>query len=77
MKPPYDFEIYSKRFFPIAENLERLAQDAEKEGDTKKSAQLWLRAACVYRTARQPCPQSPSQKLAWARNKAAFYSGGK
>ncbi len=75
LHPPYDFESYSAPFFPIAERLERLAQDAERSNDLASAGHLYLRAACVYRTARQPCPIAPSQQLAWERNKAVFYKG--
>ena len=77
LHPPYDFDLYAKPFFPIAENLEKQAQEAEGAGDTQKASQLFLRAACVYRTARQPSPQSPLQKLAWEKNKIAYYKGAK
>ncbi|MCJ1225198.1 hypothetical protein MMC12_001847 [Toensbergia leucococca] len=77
LHPPYDFDAYSKPFFPVAEKLERLAVEAETAGDTEKACQLFLRAACVYRTARQPSPQSPLQKIAWDRSKLAFFKGSK
>ncbi|OCL14476.1 yellowish-green 1-like protein [Glonium stellatum] len=75
--PPYDFEVYSEPFFPVAEKLERLAAEAEDSGDLKKACELYLRAACVYRTARQPCPISPRQHIAWERQKVAFFKGSK
>lgn len=77
LKPPYDFETYSAAFFPVAERLEQRARDAETAGDPTAAGDLFLRAACVYRTARQPCPISPLQHVAWERNKAAFYAGAK
>jgi hypothetical protein len=77
LKPPYNFEEYSKPFFPVAEKLEKQAKEAEEAGNTQKARELWLRAACVWRTARQPCPMAPNQHIAWARQKVAFYNGGK
>ena len=77
LKPPYNFEEYSKPFFPVAEKLEQQAKEAEEAGNNDKAKELWLRAACVWRTARQPCPMSPNQHIAWSRQKVAFYNGGK
>lgn len=77
LKPPYNFEEYSKPFFPVAEKLEKAAKEAEEAGDRTKARELWLRAACVWRTARQPCPMAPNQYIAWSRQKVAFYNGGR
>ncbi|ORY09072.1 yellowish-green 1-like protein [Clohesyomyces aquaticus] len=73
--PPYDFEVYSQPFFPVAERLEERAAIAEASGDFELASELYLRAACVYRTARQPCPISPRQKLAFQKQKQAFFKG--
>lgn len=73
--PPYDFEVYSAPFFPVAERLVARAEVAEKSGDRELASELYLRAACVYRTARQPCPISPRQKLAFNLQKTAFFKG--
>lgn len=77
LKPPYDFGLYAKPFFPVAEKLETMAAQAEEQGDTAKAANLYLRAACVYRTARQPSPSCDIQRLAWQKQRIAFYSGAK
>jgi hypothetical protein len=77
LQPPYDFDRYAKPFFPVAEKLEKLAVQAEEQGDTAKAADFFLRAACVYRTARQPTPSCDIQKLAWQRQRIAFYNGAK
>ncbi|GAB7355304.1 hypothetical protein MBLNU459_g5839t1 [Dothideomycetes sp. NU459] len=73
--PPYNFEEYAKPFFPVAEKLQNRAKEAEARGDFEQASHLFLRAACVYRTARQPCPQSPLQSTAWARQKEVYYKG--
>ena len=77
LNPPYDFDRYAKPFFPVAGRLESLAAQAEEQGDTAKAAELYLRAACVYRTARQPAPSCDAQKLAWQMQRIAFYNGAK
>jgi len=77
LTPPYNFEEYAKPFFPVAEDLVKRADEAEASGDLKSASALYLRAACVYRTARQPCPQSPLQNIAWARQKETYYKGAK
>jgi len=77
LKQPYDFELYAKPFFPVAERLESLAAEAEEQGDTAKASELYLRAACVYRTARQPAPQCEAQRRAWQMQRIAFYNGAK
>lgn len=77
LKPPYDFDRYAKPFFPVAERLESLASQAEEQGDTSKASELYLRAACVYRTAKQPSPSCDTQRLAWQRQRVAYYNGAK
>ncbi|KAH0282315.1 yellowish-green 1-like protein [Aureobasidium namibiae CBS 147.97] len=77
LTPPYNFEEYAKPFFPVAEDLIKRADEAEASGDLKSASALYLRAACVYRTARQPCPQSSLQNIAWARQKETYYKGAK
>lgn len=77
LKPPYDFASYAKPFFPVAERLESLAAEAENQGDKSKASEFYLRAACVYRTARQPAPSCDTQRLAWQRQRIAFYKGAK
>lgn len=77
LKPPYNFDRYAKPFFPVAERLESLAVQAEDHGDTAKAAEFYLRAACVYRTARQPAPSCDTQRLAWQKQRIAFYNGAK
>lgn len=74
---PYDFDLYAKRFFPVAERLESQAAEAEDQGDTKKASELYLRAACVYRTAKQPAPSCDTQRLAWHKQRAVYYKGAK
>ena len=77
LKPPYDFDRYARPFFPVAERLESLAVQAEDQGDVAKAAEYYLRAACVYRTARQPAPSCDTQRLAWQKQRIAFYNGAK
>lgn len=77
LKAPYDFDSYAEPFFPVGERLESLAAQAEEEGDIEKAAELYLRAACVYRAAGPPAPPSDAQKLAWQKQRIAFYSGAK
>lgn len=77
LTPPYDFDRYAKPFFPIAERLESQAAQAEEQGDTAKASELYLRAACVYRTAKQPAPSCDTQRLAWQKQRIAFYKGAK
>ncbi|KAL9101311.1 MAG: hypothetical protein Q9163_003423 [Psora crenata] len=75
LKPPYDFVRYAEPFFPVAERLETQAAEAEAHGNMAKASDLYLRAACVYRTARQPAPSCDTQRLAWQRQRIAFYNG--
>jgi hypothetical protein len=77
LKPPYNFDEYCKPFFPVGDRLEQQAKEAEEAGDKDKARELWLRAACVWRTARQPCPMAPNQHIAWSRQKVAFYNGSR
>ncbi|KAF2686461.1 yellowish-green 1-like protein [Lentithecium fluviatile CBS 122367] len=73
--PPYNFDTYSTPFFPTASALVTRADAALKSGDKALASSLYLRAACVYRTARQPCPISPLQKHAFTLQKTAFNKG--
>ncbi|KAI9779588.1 MAG: hypothetical protein M1816_003469 [Peltula sp. TS41687] len=75
LQPPYDFERYAGPFFPVAERLEEQATAAEADGHLSTASKLYLRAAALYRIARFPTPQSPKQKVAWERNKAAYLKG--
>ncbi|KAE8153578.1 alpha/beta-hydrolase [Aspergillus avenaceus] len=75
MKPPYDHDVYAAAFFKSAEDLVRQAQTAEEAHDTAKAAELYLRAAALYRIARFPIVQTPKQREAWERNKEAFFKG--
>jgi hypothetical protein len=68
---------YASAFFPSAEQLVSLAEEAEEEGETAKARDLYLRAAAVYRIARFPINRSRLTQLAWERGKAAYVKGGR
>ncbi len=72
----YRPDEYAQPFFPVAENLARMAQQTEGQGDIARACGLYLRAAAVYRIARFPINRSPASQEAWERGKAAYVSGG-
>ena len=72
----YRPDEYAKPFFPVAENLVLLAEQAEAQGNTTKARDLYLRAAAVYRIGRFPINRSPLSQDAWTRGKEAYVKGG-
>lgn len=42
MKEPYDWDAYAETFFPQAEKLTKIAEEAEKAGETEKAAEYYL-----------------------------------
>ncbi|KJX98603.1 pigment biosynthesis protein yellowish-green 1 [Zymoseptoria brevis] len=74
-REPYDWDKYADAFFPKAEELVAIAEQAEKDGDQEKASELFLRASAVYRIARFPAPRSDSQRLAWQEGKKAARKG--
>ncbi|KAK4182551.1 Alpha/Beta hydrolase protein [Podospora australis] len=75
LKEPYDWDEYAESFFPKAEELARIAEQADKEGIKEKAAEYYLRSSAVYRIARFPAPRSEKQRVAWAKGKEVFYKG--
>lgn len=69
IKEPYDWEKYAEVFFPKAEELEKIALDAEEKGNKPKAAEYYHRSSVVYRMARFPAPRTPKQKEAWGKSK--------
>ena len=72
----YRPDDYAKPFLPVAENLVAQAGEAERQGDTPKARDLYLRAAAVYRIARFPINRSPISQEAWEKGKAAYVKAG-
>ena len=73
----YSPDEYAKPFLPVGDNLVRMAEGAEAQGDTDKARELYLRAAAVYRIARFPVNRSPVSQKAWQQGKAAYVKGGR
>jgi hypothetical protein len=42
LKEPYDWDEYAKMYFPKAEELTKIAEEAEKAGETEKAAEYYL-----------------------------------
>ena len=72
----YQPDEYAKPFFPVAEKLVAMAEQAEEKGDASQARDLYLRAAAVYRIARFPINRSPVSQQAWELGKAAYIKGG-
>lgn len=75
MKEPYDWDAYASAFFPQAESLKKIAEEAESKGEREKASEYFLRSSAVYRIARFPAPRSPVQREAWARGKEVCLKG--
>ncbi|KIV92343.1 hypothetical protein PV10_06793 [Exophiala mesophila] len=75
LKEPYDWDEYAQYYFPKAEELKSIAEEAEKAGETEKASEYYLRSSAVYRIARFPTFRSEKQKLAWKLGKEVFYKG--
>lgn len=73
----YRPDDYAKPFFPVAEHLVTMAEQAEKQGETSTARGLYLRAAAVYRIARFPINRSPLSQKAWEKGKEAYRAGGR
>lgn len=42
MKEPYDWDAYAEIYFPQAQKLAKIAEDAEKAGEKEKAAEYYL-----------------------------------
>jgi hypothetical protein len=42
MKEPYDWDEYAKMYFPKAEELAKIAEEAEKVGEKEKASEYYL-----------------------------------
>ncbi|KAK0610711.1 yellowish-green 1-like protein [Bombardia bombarda] len=75
LKEPYDWDEYAEMFFPKAEELSRIAEEAEEAGEREKASEYYLRSAAVYRISRFPAPRSERQRYAWRVGTETFYKG--
>jgi hypothetical protein len=75
MKEPYNWDAYASTFFPQAEHLKRIAQDAEAAGEKEKASEYYLRSSAIYRIARFPAPRSEKQREAWKLGKDVCLKG--
>ncbi|KAL5115260.1 hypothetical protein ACEQ8H_006852 [Pleosporales sp. CAS-2024a] len=74
-KEPYQWDGYAEMYFPKAQELGRMAQEAEQAGDKEKASEYFLRSSAVYRISRFPAPRSEVQREAWKRGKEACIKG--
>ncbi|KAF2659528.1 alpha/beta-hydrolase [Lophiostoma macrostomum CBS 122681] len=74
-KEPYDWDAYAKMYFPQAEALSKIAQDAEAKGEIEKASEYYLRSSAVYRISRFPAPRSEQQRYAWKVGKENCLKG--
>ena len=42
LKEPYDWDSYAKMYFPKAEELAKIAEEAEKAGEKEKASEYYL-----------------------------------
>ncbi|KAK3314225.1 yellowish-green 1-like protein [Apodospora peruviana] len=75
LKEPYNWDEYAEMFFPTAQELFRIAKDAETAGEKEKASEYYLRSSAVYRISRFPAPRSDLQRHAWHIGKSMFYKG--
>ncbi|KAF2445844.1 alpha/beta-hydrolase [Karstenula rhodostoma CBS 690.94] len=75
MKEPYNWDEYAKIYFPQAEKLKGVAEEAESKGDTEKASEYYLRSSAVYRISRFPAPRSEVQREAWKLGKECALKG--
>lgn len=75
LKEPYDWDEYAETFFPKAQELSKMAAEAEKADEKDKASEYYLRSSALYRIARFPAPRSEKQRLAWTIGKEMFYKG--
>jgi pimeloyl-ACP methyl ester carboxylesterase len=68
----YDPDKYGDPFLPAAESLLAEAKAAEKDSDTKKARDFYLRAGAVCRIGRFPIVRSPLGRKLWELNKTAY-----
>ncbi|OCK75042.1 alpha/beta-hydrolase [Lepidopterella palustris CBS 459.81] len=74
-REPYDWDTYAQMYFPKAEELTKIAEEAEKAGEIEKASEYYLRASAVYRISRFPAPRSEKQKYAWKVGKEVCIKG--
>lgn len=74
-KEPYNWDEYAQVYFPQAEHLKSIAEQAEAAGEKEKASEYYLRASAVYRISRFPAPRSQVQREAWRLGKAACIKG--
>jgi len=75
LKEPYDWDEYATTFFPQAERLTKVAEEAEANGEIEKASEFYLRASAVYRISRFPAPRSKKQREAWEAGKKVAIKG--
>ena len=75
LKEPYDWDEYATTFFPQAEKLTKVAEEAEANGEIEKASEFYLRASAVYRISRFPAPRSEKQREAWEVGKKVAIKG--
>ena len=74
-KEPYNWDEYASVYFPQAEHLKSIAEQAEAAGEREKASEYFLRASAVYRISRFPAPRSQVQREAWRLGKADCIKG--
>ena len=74
-KEPYNWDEYAKVYFPQAEHLKSIAQEADAAGEREKASEYYLRASAVYRISRFPAPRSDVQREAWKFGKECCTKG--
>lgn len=50
LKEPYDWDEYAKMYFPKAEELAKIAEEAEKAGEKEKASEYYLYAHAAVST---------------------------
>ncbi|KAJ4346600.1 uncharacterized protein N0V89_010531 [Didymosphaeria variabile] len=75
MKEPYNWDEYAKVYFPQAERLKSVAQEAESKGEVEKASEYYMRSSAVYRISRFPAPRSEVQREAWRLGKECALKG--
>lgn len=74
-KEPYNWDDYAQVYFPQAEKLNSIAQEAESKGEIEKASEYYLRSSAVYRISRFPAPRSDVQREAWRLGKEVCIKG--
>jgi pimeloyl-ACP methyl ester carboxylesterase len=74
-KEPYNWDDYAKMYFPKAEELKKIAEQAEKDEEKEKASEYYLRSSAVYRISRFPAPRSEVQRTAWKLGKEVCLKG--